>query len=115
MADSKFYQQVRNVENLHITLWLIKDAAWVLLWKPLGLMMIIPTIAVAIYLAIKNWEDVKERLHNLAVCMWICANSTWMIGEFYFEDGLRPVAIVFFSIGILCIALWHWLKWYRAR
>ena len=36
------------------------------------------------------------------------ANSTWMIGEFFYDDGTRPIAIIFFVAGILT-ALWYYL------
>jgi len=67
----KVWEKVREMENLHITLWLIKDFCWVALFKPLGMFMIIPTVAVAVYITIGTWSDLKERLHNLAVCCWI--------------------------------------------
>lgn len=76
-----------------------------MLYKPLGLIMIVPTVFVAIYLTVKSWSDMKERLHNLAVCSWILANSTWMTGEFYFEDHLRTPAACLFGFGLACI-LW---------
>lgn len=40
----------RKLENLHIVLWLIKDLCWAMLWKPLGLIMIVPTIGAALLL-----------------------------------------------------------------
>lgn len=106
----KIWKNLRDFENLHITLWLVKDFCWVALFKPLGLLMILPTVVVAIYLTVKTWKDLKERLHNLAVCFWILANSTWMIGEFYFHDTWRPAAICLFCLGIICIGYWHLVK-----
>lgn len=98
------------MENLHVTLWLIKDASWVMLLKPLGMFMILPTVAVAVLITVKTWSDLKERLHNLAVCCWISANSTWMVGEFYFHDTWRFGALSFFIAGLLCIVYWHVVK-----
>ena len=43
----------RKIENLHIVLWLIKDLFWVMLWKPLGLIMIIPTIGASLLI---TWQ-----------------------------------------------------------
>ncbi len=106
----RVWEKVRELENLHITLWLIKDFCWVALFKPLGMFMIIPTVFVSVYITTKTWSDLKERLHNLAVLFWILANSTWMTGEFYFNDSLRPYAISFFVVGIMCIAIWHVMK-----
>jgi hypothetical protein len=31
------------------------------------------------------------------------ANTIWMIGEFFFDDTLRPYSIVFFLAGLLLI------------
>ena len=99
--------KIRKLENLHITLWLIKDACWVMMFRPLGMIMVLPTIFVAVFLTIKSWSDLKERLHNLAVCFWILANSTWMTGEFYFHDSWRLPASIFFGLGLLCIIGWY--------
>ncbi len=103
-------KKIRDIENLHILLWIIKDASWVMMFKPLGMIMIIPTVSVAVYLTVKSWPDLKERLHNLAVCGWIMANSTWMVGEFYFEDHWRMGALSFFVAGLLCIGWWYVVK-----
>lgn len=100
-------EKIRNLENVHIALWLVKDASWVLLFKPLGLIMILPTVAVAIWILVQTWSDLKDRLHNLAVCFWILANSTWMVGEFYFNDSWRPVASTLFCLGISSIAYYY--------
>jgi len=91
---------VRKFENFHILLWLIKDLCWVILWKPLGVFMIIPTLAFAVYITYRNRIDKAELSHNLAVCFWICANSVWMIGEFYYDDSTRPYSIAFFIAGL---------------
>jgi hypothetical protein len=93
-------KNLRKFENFHILLWLFKDLCWVTLSRPLGIFMIIPTIGLAIYITYINKQDKAEFAHNLAVCFWIAANSVWMIGEFYFDDGLRSYAIIFFLAGL---------------
>lgn len=100
-------QKIRNLENTHILLWLIKDTCWVLEFKPLGVFMILPTVAMAVYLTIVARSDRKELLHNLAVCCWILANSVWMIGEFYLKDSTRPYAAAFFILGLLFVAIYY--------
>lgn len=97
----------RWIENLHILLWLFKDMCWALVWRPGGVIMIIPTVSVAIYLLIKSRNRRTELYHNAAVVMWITANSSWMIGEFFNKD-LRPTAVVFFVLGI-CILLVYYV------
>ena len=99
--------KIRAYENFHIVLWLIKDMSWVMLWRPLGLAMILPTLFVAIHITWKSRHDMAEVLHNGAICCWICANSIWMIGEFYFKDGLRNYAKIFFIVGLCIIGIYY--------
>ncbi len=103
---------MRVIENLHILLWLIKDTCWALVWRPGGVIMVAPTIGVAVYILIKSVHHRVELFHNIAVCMWITANSTWMIGEFFGLE-LRPLAVVFFSIGLAALAIYY-IFFYRA-
>ena len=104
--------KLRGTENLHILLWIIKDTCWVQDYKLLGVGMIFPTIAVAIYLTIRARLQREELIHNIAVCFWLCANSVWMIGEFFFEDQTRSYALVFFALGLLALALHYLPKWW---
>jgi hypothetical protein len=69
--------------------------------------MIIPTLALALFITWKNRKFRSELLHNIAICFWICANSTWMIGEFYFHDGSRDLAVVFFIMGLLSMLYYY--------
>src|SRR6476661_5389894 len=67
-------QRYRRMENLHILFWLLKDISWCMVWRPLGLLMIIPTLAVAIVITIRTRRYMSEFCHNLAVVFWILAN-----------------------------------------
>ena len=107
-------KSLREFENLHIALWLMKDTCWVLTLKALGLFMIAPTLGVAIYIAVRSRKDRDDFVHNLAVCSWITANSVWMIGEFYFEDTIRWFAFIFFAIGLALVA-YYYLFLFRKR
>lgn len=98
---------VRKSENFHILLWLLKDLCWVMDFEVMGLIMIVPTIAVAVYITVLARKTYSELLHNLAVVCWICANSVWMIGEFFYRDTTRPIATVFFVTGLLVIAYYY--------
>lgn len=98
---------IRKFENMHIALWLIKDTSWVLLYKPVGMFMIFPTLSLAFYITWRMRKMREELMHNLAVCSWITANSIWMTGEFYTEDTWREYAAVFFFIG-LAIIVWYY-------
>lgn len=98
----------RKIENLHIVFWLLKDLSWAMLWKPLGLLMIVPTIGAALLITWQTRHIKSELLHNLAVDFWILANAYWMITEFYStNDNLRFYTIIPFSIGIIIISYYY--------
>lgn len=102
-------RSMREYENLHIVMWLLKDTCWVLDFKIPGLIMIFPTILVAIHITWLYRNNRSELFHNLAVVTWICANSVWMIGEFFFNDTLRPIATVFFVLGLLLVSTYYFI------
>lgn len=106
----KSIHDIRKVENFHILLWLLKDLCWVSLSKMLGVIMIAPTLAFAIFITWRNRFDKAELLHNLAICLWICANSVWMIGEFYFDDTTRGAAMFFFIAGLISMAYYYLIE-----
>lgn len=95
----------RYYEYLHIPFWLVKDACWALDIKTLGVCMVIPTIFLAILISIKTWKNPSELLPNLAIALWITANSIWMCDEF-FELGIKQACYVPFAIGLLVITYW---------
>lgn len=98
----------RKIENLHILFWLIKDLCWCLIWRPLGIFMIFPTLLVAIWIAWRNRHIVAELTHNVAIALWIVANSMWMISEFYnIDEKVRPYCIIPFSLGILILFYYY--------
>ena len=77
----------RRMENMHIAFWLMKDISWCMIWKELGIAMIVPTLSVAIWIAWKNRDIKSELAHNLAIVFWITANAYWMISEFFGFDS----------------------------
>lgn len=106
----------RRLENLHIAFWLFKDISWCMLWKELGIIMVVPTLSVAIYIAYRTRNLKSELAHNLAVAFWISANSYWMISEFFGFDEAKVfgpyegkyIAMIPFIIGVLILA-WYYL------
>jgi hypothetical protein len=76
-------------------------------FKPLGMLMIIPTLYVAIDITWRSRNIRTDLFHNVAVTLWICANATWMTGEFFFDDHFRPYAMVFFTLGLAVIAYYY--------
>lgn len=100
-------RDLRSGENFHIVLWLFKDLFWVMDLHLPGVVMVVPTVAMAIWIAWKSRADKGELAHSLAVVLWILANSTWMIGEFFFNDGLRPAVAILFVLGLSCVGWYH--------
>jgi len=106
----------RRLENLHIVFWLFKDISWCMIWKVLGIIMIIPTLSVAIYIAYRTRQIRSELAHNLAVAFWISANSYWMISEFFGFDDItilnnyegKHLAMIPFLAGVIILA-WYYL------
>ncbi len=96
-------RSLRASENFHILLWLLKDLCWVMDLKVPGLVMILPTFAMAVWIAWRSRHDLGELLHCVAVVFWITANGTWMIGEFFFDNRTLPLAICFFGAGLLTL------------
>jgi hypothetical protein len=98
----------RKIENLHILFWLVKDLCWCLVFKALGIAMIFPTISIAIYIAWRNRHNMAELTHNVAITLWIGANSMWMISEFYkVDEQVKPWCIIPFSLGLLVLFYYY--------
>ena len=104
----------RWIENGHIFLWLIKDTCWAMEWKLGGIFMIFPTIGVALYILWKSRRIRAELFHNIAVCLWIMANSIWMLGEFN-EQDTRPVAATLFVIGLVLLIVYYIFFFHKDR
>ncbi len=105
----------RKMENLHIVFWLFKDISWCMIWKPLGIAMIFPTLIIAIVISVRTRQLMSEVCHNIAIVFWISANAYWMISEFFeFDtwplfDGYtyKHLAIIPFVLGILMLAYYY--------
>ncbi len=124
MANEPVYNiplRYRKMENLHIVFWLFKDIAWCMIWKPLGIAMIFPTLTIAIIIAWRTRRIMSELTHNLAIILWISANSYWMISEFFHFDGnpvlgdisYKYLSVIPFVLGILILAYYY--LWYAPR
>lgn len=101
------FRSIRSTENFHIVLWLFKDLCWVMDLHVAGLIMIVPTVSMAVWLAWRSRASVGELLHSIAVVRWITANSIWMVGEFFYRDTTRHLAACFFVAGLLCAAYYY--------
>lgn len=114
MSNSRMYaipEKFRKIENLHIVFWLLKDVSWALLWKPIGIIMLVPTLSVAFLITWQTRNLKSELFHNLAIVFWICANGYWMVAEFFWPEyeELRYYASVPFGIGICFIAAYYFI------
>lgn len=111
----------RRMENLHIVFWLFKDISWCMGWRELGVVMVVPTLAVAIYISYRTRKIKSELAHNLAVTFWISANSYWMISEFFGFDEMpvwngfegKHIAMIPFLIGVFILG-WYYI-FYRQK
>ena len=105
----------RRMENMHIVFWLLKDISWCMIWKVLGIAMILPTLSIAIIIAWRTRNIAAELAHNLAIAFWISANSLWMISEFFGFDTMviwngftgKHLALIPFIIGLSLLLYYY--------
>lgn len=105
----------RKMENMHIVFWLLKDISWCMIWKVLGIAMVVPTLSIAIVIAWRTRQIRSELAHNLAVAFWISANSLWMIAEFFQFDEMivwkeftgKHLALIPFVTGALILLYYY--------
>ena len=105
----------RRMENMHIVFWLVKDISWCMIWKTLGIAMVIPTLTIALLIAWRTREIKSELAHNLAVAFWISANSYWMISEFFGFDTMviwgwvtgKHLALIPFILGSMILLYYY--------
>lgn len=105
----------RKMENMHVVFWLLKDISWCMIWKPVGIAMIFPTLSVAIWISWKNRQSRSELAHNLAIVFWITANAYWMISEFLGFDEVyvwrhytgKHMALIPFFAGALILLYYY--------
>jgi hypothetical protein len=112
----------RKSENLHIVFWLMKDISWCMLWRALGIFMIVPTLGAAILITWRARANRTDFAHNLAVVFWISANAWWMIAEFFEVDEAplwlgvsgRHFSMIPFALGA-AVLLRHYVGEWLAR
>lgn len=92
-----------------------------MIWKPLGILMIFPTFIISLIIAWRTRHIMSELCHNLAICVWIMANSYWMISEFFHFDAdplwagysYKHLAVIPFLTGIATLAFYY--VWWAPR
>jgi len=106
--ESEALRNWRPLEYAHIFLWLIKDMCWANGWVSVGTWMVVPTILVAFIITWVQRKKTSTLVHNLAISIWISANSLWMVAEFYhLEPILKPWSSVGFASGILLLVSFY--------
>lgn len=76
-------------------------------WRWLGVIMVIPTVAMALYILKKTMGQVEFYL-NLSICFWISANSFWMCAEFFNFIEYKFLAGIPFALGMVSIAIFYY-------
>ncbi len=90
----------KQLDNFHIVLWLIKDVFWVKELQLWGVLMIIPTVGVAVVLTIQSIVQKQGFYPNFAILCWMIADSTWMADEFFILD-IEWITLGLFGLGII--------------
>ena len=104
----------RYWENMHIPLWLLKDTCWMMEWRYLGVIMIIPTVITALYILYKSRIH-NEFYINLAICFWITANSYWMCSEFFGFVEYKNLAGIPFILGMISVSVYYFRQSRRKK
>lgn len=107
-------KKLRHWENIHIPLWLLKDTCWMMEWKILGTILIVPTISVAILLSIRTHKS-SDWLINLAILCWISANAFWMCCEFYLNNEYKSLASIPFIMGLTLVSVYYLKQFYYKK
>jgi hypothetical protein len=77
-------------DKLHLLLWIAKDSSWYFKWSFGALFFSSLAIVSSILLLLSTKE--KMFRENLVLCLWILANTFWMVSElvapsFHFLGG----------------------------
>lgn len=73
-----------------------------MIWKPLGIAMIIPTVGFAVWFCFKTFKE-SEFFVQLATLFWIMANALWMLLEFYQKEEYKYFSALLFLVGLLSV------------
>jgi hypothetical protein len=104
-------RHIERLENIHVPLWLLKDACWMMHLVIPALVIMVPTILLAARIVWKSRIYRDLLFQNSAILCWICANSLWMLGEF-FDFEITLVALGFFISGLLTVGYFYGQKYF---
>lgn len=91
----KILKKNRNIQEIHITSWLLKDIFWCLKFTWLATFMVIPTSILTIYILLIEKDN---RDGNITLFSWVFMNIFWMLHELQ-NFPFWPVQIFMF-LGI---------------
>lgn len=100
MEDQSRFNLQYVLETAHIPLWLLKDICWLMEYRTAGMIIAVPTILVAFWVAYISRKDKNMFLPNISIAFWIIANANWMAAEFY-DLKTKPLSIYPFLAGLL--------------
>jgi hypothetical protein len=103
----ELFEKIKKFENLHIVFWLIKDSCWMLECRLMGVLMVIPTVSIAMIIVYMSRKTSDVYL-NLAILFWISANSFWMYTEFFTTGELKLWATLPFALGFVFTGLYYY-------
>jgi uncharacterized membrane protein len=113
MENKKINFSTRYIENIHVGLWIVKDMFWMLEYKTLGCIMVVPTVIAAIYIVFSS-QNKNEIWVNLAVLCWIIANASWMLVEF-FQLKSKLYSLPFFVLGLFFFIIYIYKSYLYSR
>ncbi|TAF74468.1 MAG: hypothetical protein EAZ53_08780 [Bacteroidetes bacterium] len=96
----------KQLDNFHIVLWLMKDIFWVREEQFWGVLMIMPTVGVAMILTIQSIRQKQGFYSNFAILCWMVADSTWMADEF-FVLNIEWLTLGLFALGIASMIYYY--------
>lgn len=79
-------------------------------FKITGTIMILPTIGLAMMIVYHTWKTIDVYI-NMAILFWICANSFWMVLEFYDHTNLKIFAAMPFILGFVFVGIFYFKRW----
>ena len=74
-------------------------------FKYLGVSMIIPTVAIALFICYKTLKS-ADFFVNLAVLFWITAISFWMCAEFFDFIEYKNFTAIPFALGFVSFSIY---------
>lgn len=75
-------------------------------WKIPGVLLIVPTMLVALMIAYYS-RHFNEFWLNLAIVFWISANASWMVMEFYDAESYKYFTLAPFGLGLICTGVFY--------